>query len=98
MVSKDETMNTDLSEIYQIKVCGKLDAHWSDWFGGLAIAHEIANNDLPVTILTGPVIDQAALYGILWQLRDLNLRLISVTPIASAEEIKGANQTGLCPL
>ena len=52
----------------------------------------------------GPVIDQVALYGVLWKLRDLNLGLISVTPIASAkeattnEEKKGASQTGFCPL
>ena len=93
----DEIMNTDLSEIYQIKVCGRIEAHWSDWFGGLVIAHEVAGNGLPVTTLTGPVIDQAALYGVLWQLYDLNLRLISVTPVAKASDDKNAKEI-LCQL
>jgi hypothetical protein len=74
-------MNTDRTEVYQITVRGRLDARWSDWFGGMAIACESASDGLPVTALTGPVIDQAALRGILWKLWDLNLNLVSVIPI-----------------
>ena len=74
-------MNMSSAEVYQIKVRGRLDARWSDWFGGMAITCEIGSDGLPVTTLTGAVVDQAALRGILWRLWDLNLRLISVVPI-----------------
>ena len=59
---------------YQIKVEGRLNEGWSDWFSGMAVALE---ND--VTILTGAVADQAALRGILTNIWDLNLTLISVS-------------------
>lgn len=61
-------------------VDGRLDARWSAWFDGMMFAVERGDDSRPVTTLTGPVIDQAALYGILWKLRDLNLKLISVAP------------------
>ena len=72
------TLNMDVTEVYQVKVRGKLDARWSDWFNGMAIAYEIGSDGFPVTTITGAVVDQAALYGILWKLRDLNLKLLSV--------------------
>ena len=59
--------------IYQIKVQGKLDESWSGWFNGMAVTVE---DD--TTTLTGVVVDQAALRGILSRLWDLNLALISV--------------------
>lgn len=59
---------------YQIKVKGHLDPHWSEWFDGLTISHE-ANGE---TVLAGPVMDQAALHGLLLKIRDLNLTLLSV--------------------
>ena len=74
-------MGGDLTEVYQIKVRGRLGAQWSDWFGGMAITCETGSDGLPVTTMTGAVADQAALHGLLWKLRDLNLKLISVTPI-----------------
>jgi hypothetical protein len=74
-------MNMDLAEDYQIKVRGRLDARWSDWLSGMAITCEIGNDGLPVTAMTGAVADQAALRGILCKLWDLNLVLISVTPV-----------------
>jgi hypothetical protein len=74
-------MNTDSTEMYQIKVRGKLDARWSDRLGGVAITCEVGCDGLPVTTITGPVVDQAAPHGVLWKLRDLNLRLISLTPV-----------------
>ena len=55
---------------YRIKVKGLLDQKWSDWFEGMTITHE--EN---VTILEGPIPDQAALHGILTRIRDLNLTL-----------------------
>ena len=67
---------------------GRLDTRWSDWFGGMAITYKIGRDGLPVTSLTGPVVDQAALHGILWKLRDLNLQLISVIPIERNSKCK----------
>ena len=63
--------------IYQIQVQGELDRNWEGYFSNLAIklTH---TGDLPITILTGPVIDQSALRGLLCKLWDLNLILISV--------------------
>lgn len=59
---------------YSIRVKGALDARWADWFEGLTM--QIVN--IEETVLTGPVTDQAALYGILAILRDLGLILLSV--------------------
>jgi len=67
--------------VYQIKMQGKLDESWSAWFDGLTITFESGSDGSSITILTGPVIDQAALRGILFKIWDLNLALISVTPI-----------------
>ena len=64
---------------YQIEVRGKLDEGWSDWFRGMAVAIECADDGSPVTTLAGPVADQAALRGILNRIWDLNLTLLSVT-------------------
>lgn len=61
--------------IYQIKVKGHLDRRWTEWFGGMTITLE----DNGETLLTGPVVDQAALHGLLRKVRDLGLPLISVT-------------------
>ena len=63
--------------IYQIRIKGQLDSQWMDWFGGLTITLE-ENGD---TLLTGPVLDQAALYGLLRKVRDLGMPLISVSPV-----------------
>jgi hypothetical protein len=63
--------------IYQIRVRGHLGAEWAGWFEGLTIMLE----DDGVTLLTGPVIDQAALHGLLKKVRDLGLPLLSVSPI-----------------
>jgi hypothetical protein len=59
--------------VYQIRVKGHLDPQWTDWFGGLAVAVEDSD-----TILTGPIVDQAALYGLLKKVRDLGMPLVSV--------------------
>ena len=64
----------DEPAIYQIRVKGHLDRKWSDWFDGLTIAAQ-ANDE---TLLTGSVIDQAALYGLLQKICDLGLPLLFV--------------------
>ena len=63
--------------VYQIRIKGHLDSQWTDWFEGLTITLE-DNGD---TLLTGPVIDQAALYGLLKKVRDLGMPLVSVSPL-----------------
>ena len=64
----------DAPACYQIRVRGTLDPRWSHWFDGLAIAHD-ANGD---TLLSGTLVDQAALYGMLHRIRDLGLVLLAV--------------------
>ena len=70
--------------IYRIKVKGHLDRRWTEWFGGLTITLEESGD----TLLTGPVVDQAALYGLLRKVRDLSLPLISVKR-AQTDQIDG---------
>ena len=64
--------------VYEITIEGRLDEQWSDWFDGMVITCHPAERDHIVTILTGPVVDQAALHGLLIKIRDLNLELVSV--------------------
>ena len=64
--------------IYQIRLKGHLDRQWSDWFGGLTITLE----DNGETLLTGPVVDQAALHGLLRKVRDIGMPLLSVVRVA----------------
>jgi hypothetical protein len=63
--------------IYQIGIEGHLGSQWRDWFGGLTVTLQ-ENGE---TFLTGPVVDQAALYGLLKKVRDLGMPLVSVNRI-----------------
>ncbi len=67
--------------IYQIRLKGHLGREWTDWFEGLTITLEEEGD----TLLTGPVIDQAALHGLLKKVRDLGLMLVSVNQVQSGE-------------
>jgi len=69
--------------LYEFRVQGELDDCWSDWFNGMTIRAEYKSEDRPVTIITGRVLDQVALHGILAKIRDLNLKLISVRKLGS---------------
>ena len=63
--------------VLEIRIKGHLDDQWTDWFGGLTITLDASGD----TLLTGPVVDQAALYGLLRRVRDLGLPLVSVNCI-----------------
>jgi hypothetical protein len=67
--------------VYQIRIKGQLDSKWTDWFEGLTITLE-DNGD---TFLIGPVVDQAALHGLLKKVRDLGMPLVSVSPVESGQ-------------
>jgi hypothetical protein len=67
---------------YEIRVSGRLNPEWAEWFGNLAIRAEQSGEGTSCSILSGPVADQSALFGILNRVRDLGLRLISVNSVA----------------
>jgi hypothetical protein len=69
-------------ETYEIRLKGRLDARWAAWFDGLGLAHEGAG----ITLIHGPVADQAALHGLLNKVRDLGLPLISVTRVGKEQQ------------
>jgi len=70
-------------EVYQIVVKGHLDSEWSVWFDGLTITL-VDNGE---TILSGPVVDQTALHGVLIKIRDLGLPLLSLTRIEISPDV-----------
>jgi hypothetical protein len=72
----------DESGLYEIRLKGHLDNQWAEWFEGLTITLE-DNGD---TLLTGTVVDQAALHGLLKRIRDLGMPLISVSPARPGQE------------
>ncbi len=73
----EHSLQPDPSWSYQIKVEGHLNLNWSEWFEDLTLTHDPNGS----TVLTGNVVDQAALHGVLVKIRDLGLTLISVQRI-----------------
>lgn len=81
--------NTDVSTEahYEIRLKGHLDEQWADWFEGLSMTRA-ENGD---TLLIGPVVDQAALHGVLRKVRDLGIPLLSLNCVkarADAQDVK----------
>lgn len=70
--------NLGTPAIYLIKIRGYLDDDWSNQLGGMTIRHITAVNDVPITILQGEIIDQAALFGVLNGLYGLGFPILSV--------------------
>ncbi len=85
-MSNELKPKTDPSQpvVYQIRIKGQLDSQWIDWFGGLFITLEEDGD----TLLTGPVVDQAALHGLLKRVRDLGMPLVSVVEVRTNENYK----------
>jgi len=67
--------------VYQIRLKGHLGYQWADWFEGLSITLEDGGD----TLLTGPVVDQAALFGVLRKVRNLGLPLLSINLVTLGE-------------
>ena len=78
----------DRVELYEIRIKGHLADRWSPWFDGLTITLEQSGH----TLLTGPVVDQAALHGLLRKVRDCGLPLISVNHIESDKAVSPDNR------
>src|SRR5713226_8695426 len=79
--TRTSTEDHDQPARYEIRIKGHLDDRWADRFEGLTLRRE-DNGD---TLLTGPVIDQAALHGLLRKVRDLGLPLLSVMHLEPAQ-------------
>ena len=69
----------ELPPVYQMRIKGRLGRLWSEWFEGMTLTWD----DDGDTLLTGPVVDQAALHGLLRRVRDLGMPLLSVTVVES---------------
>lgn len=63
--------------LYEIRLAGHLEARWTAWFDGMVLTQD----NVGTTVIRGPVVDQAALHGLLHKVRDLGLPLVSVTRV-----------------
>ena len=76
--------------VYQIRIKGHLGRHWTDWFEGLTLT-ALDNGE---TLLTGPLVDQAALHGLLRKVRDLGVPLLSVNRVTPGQaDASDVNET-----
>jgi hypothetical protein len=95
MMSNEPKPSPSHPEVYQIRLKGHLGNEWADWFEGLTITLEDNGN----TLLTGPVVDQAALHGLLKKVRDLGMPLVSVGQVQiGPSPISGISQANVSEL
>lgn len=71
--------------VYEIRLRGHVGAEWAEWLGDLEVAHE-ENGE---TVLSGPLPDQAALFGLLTRIRDLGLPLLAVVEVPASAVARG---------
>lgn len=84
-MSKKEIRAEEIA--YRVELVGRLDQDWSDWFDGLVATFERIEQDRPLTGLTTTPLDQAALRGLLCQIWDLNLVLLSLVPVPATQTL-----------
>jgi hypothetical protein len=75
--------------MYEIRVQGHLDQQWSAWFEGLTITYDADDN----TVLRGPLVDEAALYGVLIKMRDLAVPLLSVSRVTASGAVSETQES-----
>ncbi len=82
-MTNEQNPNADSNQplVYQIRIKGHLSEQWVNWFDAMTISLEDNGN----TLLTGPVLDQAALHGVLKKIRDAGMTLLSVNPYHSTQ-------------
>lgn len=87
--NRNQANDASQPTVCQIRIKGHLGAQWTEWFDGLAVIPEEDGN----TLLAGPVVDQAALHGILKKVRDLGMPLLSVNfvPAGTADDASNGN-------
>jgi hypothetical protein len=78
------TPRPEVEAFYEIRVKGHLDLSWSDWLDGLAIVPQRGDE----TLLSGPIVDQAALHGLLDKLYAMNLAILSVVQVKNDQEME----------
>ncbi len=74
-------LTLDQPACYQIQVVGHLNVKKATWFDVLTLVNEFGEDGAPITIMTGEVLDQAMLHGLLTRIRDLGLPLLSITRV-----------------
>ena len=89
----DPNADASLPTVYQIRIRGHVGSRWEDWFEGLTITLDGGD-----TLITGLVVDQAALHGLLKRVRDLGMPLVSVSPVEPGPPTtRGTGQAGVSP-
>lgn len=86
MKSKTEEPELGWPAIYEIKVKGQIDGSWADWLAGMEIGPDAHETGAPITTLSGTMVDQAALLGLLRTLHNMHLTLLSINRICKLKE------------